>query len=322
MDDHQFPVPEGAESAPLNRRRLGRGLTSLISGTLAAPDNAHPEVAAGSGGVEYLWIEESLIGRNPFQPRQEFDGPALEELVESVRQHGILQPLIVRSVEGGYQLVAGERRLIAARKAGLARVPCHVVVLDDRGACEVAIVENIQRTDLGDLEKAQAFAQYLEKFGGTIEELARKLGKDRSTVNNWLRLLELPDFVKLALNAGRITAGHARALLPLDEEAEQIAFCQRIQSESMSVRQTEEAVREQLERREAGTIPFEGAGSRGKSRAASVSPHVRELERQLRELLGVPVQIRLKGKASGRLIIPFATNDDFERIVGFLRKAS
>ena len=219
-------------------------------------------------------------------------------------------------------MIAGERRLLAARKATLTKVPCRIVELDDRGVCEVAMIENVQRTDLSDLEKAQAFQDYLDKFGGTIEELAARLGKNRSTVSNCLRLLELPDFVKIAMQSGRISAGHARSLLPLNEEADQVALCQRIESEKLSVRQTEELVREKLREADgAETIPFEPAEAQ---RAATVQPghHVAELERQLRELLGTKVDIRLKGKESGRVIVHFSSNGEFERIVGFLRKAS
>src|SRR5437879_10528126 len=215
-------------------------------------------------------------------------------MFESLVQHGMLQPLLVRTFEGSFQLIAGERRLLAARRAGLTKVPCRVIELDDKGVCEVAIIENVQRADLSDLEQAQAFQDYLDKFGSTIEELATKLGKNRSTVSNCLRLLELPDFVKIALHGSRISAGHARALLPLDEEADQIAMCQRIESEKLSVRQTEDAIREKLQSSE--TLPFAGGETRGKPGAVQLSNHIRDLQQQLREILGTKVDIRLKGK--------------------------
>jgi ParB family chromosome partitioning protein len=316
LQSHELP-PDGL-SAP--RRRLGRGISSLL-GSLADPPailDGNQTVETASG--EFISIDEGLIARNPYQPRKEFEEAALAEMVESITQHGVLQPLLVRPFEGGYQLIAGERRLLAARKAGLAKVPCRVVDLDERGVCEVAIIENVQRTDLNDLEKAQAFQDYLDKFGSTIEELAGRLGKNRSTVSNCLRLLELPDFIKIALQSGRISAGHARALLPLDEEADQIAMCQRIESEKLSVRQTEDAIREKLQSSE--TLPFAGGETRGKPGAAELSNHIRDLQQQLREILGTKVDIRLKGKESGRLIVHFASNDEFERVVGFLRRAS
>jgi ParB family chromosome partitioning protein len=316
-DQPQDQSPEGL-SAP--RRRLGRGISSLLGGLPHSPVLMDENRALETGSGEFLSIDEAAIARNPYQPRKEFEEAALAEMVESIAQHGILQPLLVRRFEGGYQLIAGERRLLAARKAGLAKVPCRVVDLDDKGVCEVAIIENVQRTDLGDLEKAQAFQDYLDKFGSTIEELAARLGKNRSTVSNCLRLLELPDFVKIALQNGRISAGHARALLPLDEEADQIAMCQRIESEKLSVRQTEDAIREKLQ--DADTVPFQGGPPRGKAAATPVSNHIRDLQQQLCEILGTKVDIRLKGKESGRLIVHFSSHDEFERVVGFLRKAS
>lgn len=320
--DHQFEQqpdhgPEGL-SAP--RRRLGRGISSLLGGLSDGPAIMDESQGLQTGTGEFTFIDEGAIARNPYQPRKEFDEAALAEMVESIGQHGILQPLLVRAFEGGYQLIAGERRLLAARKAGLAKVPCRVVELDDKGVCEVAIIENVQRTDLNDLEKAQAFQDYLDKFGSTIEELAAKLGKNRSTVSNCLRLLELPDFVKIALQNSKISAGHARALLPLEEDADQIAMCQRIESEKLSVRQTEDIVREKLQATD--TIPFEATAGKPKSSTVALGNHILDLQQQLREILGTKVDIRLKGKESGRLIVYFSSNDEFERVVGFLRKAS
>jgi ParB family chromosome partitioning protein len=316
--DQSHELPSDELSAP--RRRLGRGISSLLGGLSDGPAIVDENLTAATGAGEFLSINEGVITRNPYQPRKEFDETALGEMVESIAQRGIMQPLLVRRFEGGYQLIAGERRLLAARQAGLATVPCRVVELDDKGVCEVAIIENVQRTDLNDLEKAQAFQDYLDKFGSTIEELATKLGKNRSTVSNCLRLLELPDFVKIALQNSRISAGHARALLPLDEEADQIAMCQRIESEKLSVRQTEDVIREK--QRAHDTIPFEGSGTKGKSTAVQLSNHIVDMQQQLREILGAKVDIRLKGKESGRLIVHFNSNDEFERVVGFLRKAS
>ncbi len=331
MDEHiqsifeQAPVADQSPELPAEglsapRRRLGRGISSLLGGLADGPAIMDENLPVETGSGEYLSIDEGLIARNPYQPRKEFDQAALAEMVESISQHGILQPLLVRRFEGGYQLIAGERRLLAARQAGLAKVPCRVVELDDKGVCEVAIIENVQRTDLNELEKAQAFQDYLDKFGSTIEELATRLGKNRSTVSNCLRLLELPDFVKIALQNSRISAGHARALLPLDEEADQIAMCQRIESEKLSVRQTEDVVREKQQAHD--TIPFEAGGAKGKSTAVQVSNHILDLQQQLREILGTKIDIRHKGKESGRLIVHFNSNDEFERVVGFLRKAS
>ncbi|MBI3865578.1 MAG: ParB/RepB/Spo0J family partition protein [Planctomycetia bacterium] len=318
------PLEQPPEGVAIPRRRLGRGISSLL-GSLGEPALMQEAPATGDTGAgEFGLIDEALISRNPYQPRREFGDEGLAEMVESISQHGILQPLLVRPFEGGYQLIAGERRLLAARKAGVSKVPCRVVALDDKGVCEVAIIENVQRADLSDLEKAQAFQEYLDKFGGTIEDLAARLGKNRSTISNCLRLLELPDQVKIALSSGRISAGHARALLPLEEESDQIAMCRKIESEKLSVRQTEDEIRVKLHSADnEGTIPFQAPAGKGKtSGSITVGNHVLELQQQLRELLGAKVEIRLKGKDSGKMVIHFTSNDEFDRIVGFLRKAS
>ncbi|MFN0052813.1 MAG: ParB/RepB/Spo0J family partition protein [Planctomycetales bacterium] len=323
MDEPHPPGQEHQEfrGATPARRRLGRGLSSLLGGG-DGPALVDEGSLADSATGEFLMLDEHQLARNPWQPRKDFDDQALAELIDSVRQHGVLQPVLVRAVETGYQLIAGERRLIAARRAGLTKIPCRIVELDDRAVCEVAIVENVQRADLGDLEKAQAFQEYLDKFGGSVEELARKLGKDRSTISNTLRLLELPDQVKIALSHGQITAGHARALLPLELESDQIALCVRIQTEHWSVRQTEEAVRQQNQEGDESTLAFVAATGNSSAGRAPAGSHVQELERQLRDLLGAKVEIRLKGKDAGRLIVHFSSHAEFERITGFLRKAS
>jgi len=317
-------VEEERVSDATPRRRLGRGLSALLGGGHPAAELPLPGANPPSTGGELSELPLDLIDRNPDQPRKDFDLQALQELVESIRQHGVLQPLLVRPLpHGRYQLIVGERRWLAARDAGLQTVPCRLLELADRAVSEVAIVENLQREDLNDLEKAVAFQKYIEQFQCTIEELAGKLGKDRSTVSNCLRLLELPNFVKEALRVGKITAGHARALLPLDEEADQIAMCQRVQSESMSVRQTEQAVREALEsRHESSTVPLRRGREAPAGKTARLSNHVLSLQDQLRQVVGCKVEIRLSGKNAGKMIIHFNTNDDFERVVEVLKRAS
>lgn len=302
-----------------NRRRLGRGLNSLLGPQL---DQGGSEAAPVPTQSEMLHIDINALHRNPFQPRKDFDLQALNELTESIASHGVLQPLLVRETPAGYQIIAGERRWLASRDAGLKNVPCRVMKLEDKVVSEVAIIENLQREDLNELEKAQAFQTYLDQFGCSVEELAQKMGKDRSTIANSLRLLELPNFVKEALRAGKISAGHGRALLPLEEEADQIAMCQRIQSESMSVRTTEATVRTQLEEKQ--TVPFKKGGG-GKSSSKSETPvnnHVQQLVDRVRELVGARVEIKQSGKDSGKIIIHFSSNDEFEKIVGNLKKAS
>ncbi len=303
------------------RKRLGRGLNALLGSDdeptlVTTPDNDSPNHSSG----ELRQIPINVIERNPFQPRTEFDDATLKELGDSIQQHGVLQPLLVRSLpNGGWQLIAGERRLMASKQAGLATVPCRVLALEDQQVSEVALEENLKRKDLNVLEKAQAFSDYLQRFGRSIEDLAKQLSLDRSTVSNMLRLLELPDAVKQSLRANKISAGHARALLPLDE-AQQIALCLRIESESLSVRATETAVRELLAvAPNDETVPFDAAKSKSKT---PPTQHVLSLQGQLRDLLGVPVEIKLKGKESGQLVITFRSNDDFERVLRVLRRAA
>ncbi len=302
------------------RRRLGRGLHALLGGV---HDEPHMEPAAipatsAAGTVDPSSIHVDLIERNPFQPRKDFEAESLSELVESIKQHGVLQPLLVRPYGGQYQLIAGERRWLAAREAGLEAVPCRVLELDDRRVCEAAIEENLKRKDLNVLEKAQAFQDYLTRFNSTVEDLAKQLSMSRSTVTNYVRLLELPEFVKAALASDRITNGHARALLTLDE-ANQLALCKRIEAESLSVRKTEEAVRE-LQQGEADTIPFPATAAIAS--AAQPSNHVLQLQQQLRDVLGAKVEIRQTGKDCGKIIIAFGSNDEFEHIMRQLRRAA
>jgi ParB family chromosome partitioning protein len=326
------------------RRRLGRGLSALLGGAAPAADEIEIEQP-----LELRHVAVDAIQRNPYQPRKEFGAEALTDLAASVREHGILQPLLVREVDGGMQLVAGERRWLAAKKAGLTTVPCRVVDVIDKTACEFALEENLKRQDLTDLEKASAFRQYLDHFQCTIEELARQLSMNRSTVSNMLRLLELPEPVKNALQSGKITAGHARAILALEDTADQLALCGRIQAESLSVRQTEAAVKQRQQELagpavEEALAPAEPVHS---GPAEHVQPlvfetapetismdtgaaaieaartnHVSSLEDQLGALLGVKVQIALDSKESGTIVIPFASNSEFERILTRLRRAA
>ena len=299
---------------PAAKRRLGRGLNALLSSAAEIEPRG-----TGDPNDSLAQIDVGTIERNPFQPRKDFESESLGELVESIKQHGILQPLLVRPHGSQHQLIAGERRWLAAKKAGLEVVPCRVLELEDQRVCEVAIEENLKRKDLNVLEKAQAFQDYLDRFGSTIEELARQLSMNRSTVSNMLRLLELPEKVKQVLRNAKITSGHARALLVL-EEADQLLLCKRIQAESWSVRKTEQAVRE-LQQSPA-TIEIDSKPPSEAPAKIEPSSHILSLVDQLRSHLGLKIEIRQTGKATGKIIIPFESNDDFQRIVRHLRRVA
>lgn len=307
------------------KRRLGRGLDALLGGrSQEAPAAVPVAVAQPSPVVEPSSQPATLlpvdqIRRNPFQPRSEFDEESLNELARSIGLHGVLQPVLVRLTEKGYQLIAGERRWLAAQRAGLKEVPCRVMDLADREVSEAAMEENLKRKDLNVLEKAQAFQDYVDRFGCTIEELGKRLSMDRSTVSNMLRLLELPEPIRRLLHEEKITGGHAKAMLPL-EEVDQLALCERIQAESLSVRKTEQAVRSILRGEAADTIPIESA--KKQKAAPERTSHVDSLEQQLRDMLGLKVQIKLKTAESGQVIIDFDSNADFDRITRFIRKAA
>ena len=328
MEEHARPragEPHHQDEQIGIRRRLGRGLNALLGGDAVLEDpSSHPaEQPISSSQSDSTQIHVDLIERNPFQPRKEFETEALEELAASIKRHGVLQPILVRTAGNQYQMIAGERRWLASKQAGLETVPCRILDLEDRQVCEVAIEENLKRKDLNVLEKAQAFQDYISRFDSTMEELAKRLSMNRSTLSNYLRLLELPDFVKQMLLDNKISNGHARALLSLDE-ANQIAFCKRIESEGLSVRKTEQAVRSILRRDEvvgeSETIPFPTTSE--KKPATEMTNHVRSLQDQLRNLLGVKVEIRLRGEQSGTVVIPFHSNDEFERLVRQFRRAA
>lgn len=313
---------DGMDERVQIRRRLGRGLNALLGDDVAATDapvsTGSSETSAPQG--ELRQISVNAIERNPYQPRIAFEESSLRELSDSIQQHGVLQPLLVRALpNGGWQLIAGERRLMSAKQAGLVTVPCRVLQLEEQQVSEVALEENLKRKDLNVLEKAQAFSNYLQQFGRTVEELAKQLSLDRSTVANMLRLLDLAEPVKQSLRNDKITGGHARALLSLPVD-QQIALCQRIETETLNVRATEAAVRDLLASKDTNreTVTFNPALKPKPER----TQHVVSLQNQLRDLLGVPVEIKLRGKESGQVIITFSSNDDFERLLRSLRRAA
>lgn len=259
-------------------------------------------------------IPISLIDRNRHQPRLDFDEAELADLAESLKKHGMIQPVVVRQTDRRFELVAGERRLRAAQLAGWERIPAHLLIVDDREMAEIALTENLQRRDLNAIEKAVAFRNYLEVYGGTNEELAKRLDLDRSTISNLIRLLELPEEVQQMVRRGELAMGHVRALLGIKKET-QIEAAEKIRSEGWSVRQVEEYTNQLKQNSEQVAPRVRGNGKIG-PRISTVqqSEHFIEMENQFRQLFGTKVKLSANAKGKGKLVIPFSSNDEFERI--------
>lgn len=276
----------------MNRRAgLGRGLGALLP---------------GAGDTRVVDLPIAQIRPNPHQPRKEFGADELAELSESIREIGLLQPVVVRPTPEGYELLVGERRLRAARMAGVERIPAIVRDAEDKEALEQALVENLQRQDLRPLEEAYAFRSLLEVFELTQEEVARRVGKSRVHVTNTLRLLDLPDEVRELLERGLLSAGHARAVLAIKDPTLQAAAARRAVDEGLSVRQVEAMSRR-------GSRP---AGTTG-GRKPSTFP---DLEEALSDRLGTVVRVE-SGRGRGRISIAFGSREDLDRIAAILLEA-
>lgn len=310
----------------MNRRALGRGLSALLGTHIddSAPPASEFDSMDPTTHSIVVEVAVALVDPNPYQPRSEFDPAELEGLADSIRLHGVLQPIVVRPVDGRFQLVAGERRLRAAQHLSWTNVPARIVELDDRQTCELALVENLQRKDLNAVEKARAFHRYVEQFGATHDALAGQLGIDRSTVTNLIRLLELPDAVQEMVVQGKISAGHARSILSLDDPLLQLSVANEVAESGLSVRQTESLVRKH---KSGGASPEDGvADASSENRPESSEPvdetkshHIASIESELRQKLGLKVAIQAKGDR-GRIVLHFESNDDFERAVEQLRR--
>ena len=287
----------------MEKKGLGKGLGALIPGA---------DREQRSSGTE---LEIARISFNPYQPRESLADEKMQELVDSIRVHGVLQPIVVRSKgNGDYELVAGERRLRAAKAAGLTQIPSIVRELTNEQSLEVALVENLQREDINAVDAALAYKRLTEEFGLTQEELAFELGKSRSGIANSMRLLTLPQEGRDCLRAGTISEGHARAILSVASEDEQLELCRRVVNTGLSVRETERLAKEWAK------------GRRGESGRENVSretllarqdPNIIELEAQLRDILGTKVTI-VKNKDRGRIQIEFYSDDDLDRILVLL----
>jgi len=276
------------------RPALGKGLSALI------PDV--PEVWPGSGPTE---VDVDSISPNEHQPRHHFEDARLDELARSIKANGVIQPIVVRKIDGGYQIIAGERRWRAAQRAGLTRVP--VVVKDipagkDARVLEIALIENIQREDLNPIDEAAAYEKLTNDFNMTQEEIAAAVGKDRSSVANHLRLLKLPQEVRAEVAGGRLSMGHARALLALEDEGAQRQVAREVIARNLSVRETETMVKR---------LGRDGSAARSAPPVSDV--HTRAAEEKLRMKLGTRVRIARKGKG-GRIEIDFTSEDELHRL--------
>ena len=313
------------------KKRLGRGLEALLNSTAepvttssvavasAPPTQPDPYIATAAripappaapvepveGEIVHLNVYD--IQDNPFQPRRVFSESEIASLAESLKEHDILQPILVRKVAGRYQLISGERRLRASIKAGWKTIPARIREADDRLVSELAIVENLQRKDLNAIEKAMSFRRYIDQHRCTQEELASRLKIDRSTIANLMRLLELPAPIKNALQAGKLSAGHARALLPLGDEITQIEFLNSIIRDGMSVRATERAV--------ADRITSEDDGQKKSIRRNRITDNqVAALQQELKNALGTNVSIKPGANGRGKIEIKYNSESEFDRL--------
>lgn len=294
--ERQASERQAPDPAHSPRRALGRGLGALIPG-------AGPEAPAGA-----IELPIDKIRPNRMQPRAGFDEESLAELEASIREHGVLQPVLVRPTPDGYELVAGERRWRAAATAGLKTVPALVRHLDDRGALEAALVENLQRENLNPMERATAYRRLQDEFHLTQEAVARRVGRSQPSVANTLRLLALPPEVQASLTAGRITEGHARALLAIEDPRHLLSVWKEVEAKGLSVRETESRARTR-------------AISRGiPTRAHQEAGEINIIQHGLQDALGTQVRLRLRRNGSGEIRIAFYTPADLERLLDALTR--
>lgn len=289
--------------AEKRRPALGRGMAALLSNA-PAPQAGAAHAPGGVPGRNLLALPIEAIERNPEQPRKKFDEVKLEELAASIREHGVVEPILVRRDGARYRIVAGERRWRAAQRAGLREIPAIVREASDREAFEVALIENIQRADLNAIEEAEAYQALVTEHGLTQEALAGRVGKERSSVANALRLLRLPDDVRDAVRDGALDMGHARALLGLEDTESIRKTAQRAIREKLSVRATEALVR-QLTRKE----------SKQASKAPADSPAIKDLTQRLQRRLGARCRVVPKSAVAGKLEVEYLSLDELDGIL-------
>lgn len=286
---------------------LGRGLASLIP---RQPASSPPPSTArqddGSSTQIIVSVDLDKIQQNPYQPRADFDAAALDELKRSIQEKGIIQPITVRRYGAGYQLISGERRVRAAREAGLTQIPAYVIsVRSDEEMLELALVENLQREHLNPMEVAISYRRLIEECSLTQEEVSQRIGKDRTTITNFLRLLRLPQEIQQALRTGDLTTGHARALVSIDDEKVQMDIFRRTIKRGLSVREVERAVRDRGKKKPA----------RPAAGTLAVTSAVSNVEDRLRRALGTKVQVKQMSGGRGEIIIEYYSATDLERLL-------
>ena len=285
----------------------GRGLDAILSNVdLDAIQNDTPDVTAAIGNIP---VDKIVV--NPFQPRKEFDSAALDELAQSIRQQGVITPITVRKmIDGCYQLIAGERRLRASKMAGLTEIPAYIRVATDSQMMEMALVENIQRENLNAMEVAFSYNALIEECNLTHDQLSEKIGKDRSTITNYLRLLSLPAETQMALNQEQISMAHARALAGVEDPEKHLSILHDIIARNLSVRQTEQLIKN-LRKEDAPKV------RKGKEELPSMHAAAKS---HLRQTLQSEVEISRSRRGKGSLTIYFNNDTDFERLMNILRK--
>lgn len=274
----------------MKRKVLGRGLDSLI------PSFIEPAVQK----EVFRMIDVDLIKPGKHQPREEFDADELQELSDSIREHGIIQPVILRKEGEHYQIIAGERRWRAAQLAGLLKIPCVIKEIADDRALEISLVENIQRKELNPIEEAQAYQVLLKDFGLSQEEIAKRVGKKRSSITNYIRLLKLPAKIQVLIRKDLLSMGHAKAVASLEDERNQALLAQKIVSRSLSVRQAE-------------SMASKLKSPKTRRESSKIDPNVLAAEKELQRALGTKVKI-MKGRKGGRIEIRFYSDDELDRL--------
>ena len=287
----------------MTRIALGKGIKALIPDLPQEVKSEIKVMEKEKRGV--LELEVERIRPNPYQPRGSFNQEKLGELANSIKEKGVIQPIIVKKIEDGYELVAGERRLIAAKKLGLALIPAILTEnLSKEGSLELSIIENVQREDLNPIDQAKGYRRLIEEFRLSHEDMSKKVGKDRTTISNILRLLNLPEEVRNSLVSGELSEGHCRALLSLDTDAQRIELSKEIIKNGLSVRETEEKIY--------------GKSRVKHRRLKRVYPQLQLIEDKLKQHFGTSVKIA-KGRKRGKILIEFYSDEDLNRILELLR---